>query len=53
MSQMRLTWVSGGEETQQVQYGDGETLTSTAKTFSQDDMCSEFLVLIFWYFFGL
>ncbi|KAI5596132.1 hypothetical protein BDE02_03G186400 [Populus trichocarpa] len=40
---MRLTWVSGGEETQQVQYGDGETLTSTAKTFSQDDMCTSVL----------
>ena len=47
---MRLTWVSGSEETQLVQYGDGETLTSKAKTFSQDDMCSEFLVLSFWYF---
>ena len=43
---MRLTWVSGSEETQQVQYGDGETLISTAKTFSHDDMCSEFFILI-------
>ncbi|KAJ7005106.1 inactive purple acid phosphatase 27 [Populus alba x Populus x berolinensis] len=40
---MRLTWVSGSEETQLVQYGDGETLTSKAKTFSQDDMCTSVL----------
>nr|QEZ88176.1 purple acid phosphatase 27 [Populus tomentosa] len=36
---MRLTWVSGSEEHQEVQYGDGKTLTSTITTFSQDDMC--------------
>lgn len=39
---MRLTWVSGSKEPQQVQYGDGKTHTSTVTTFSQDDMCSEF-----------
>ncbi|RHN79115.1 putative phosphodiesterase I [Medicago truncatula] len=37
---MRLTWVSGDKEPQQVQYGDGKTVTSEVTTFSQDDMCS-------------
>ncbi|XP_061353586.1 probable inactive purple acid phosphatase 27 [Gastrolobium bilobum] len=37
---MRLTWVSGDNQTQQVQYGDGKTATSVVATFSQDDMCS-------------
>ncbi|XP_010999580.1 PREDICTED: probable inactive purple acid phosphatase 27 [Populus euphratica] len=40
---MRLTWVSGSEEPQEVQYGDGKTLTSTITTFSQDDMCTSAL----------
>ena len=39
--QMRLTWVSGDNQTQQVQYGNGKTATSVITTFSQDDMCSE------------
>jgi hypothetical protein len=39
---MRLTWVSGNMEPQQVQYGDGKTLTSEVTKFSQDNMCSEF-----------
>jgi len=46
VSQMRLTWVSGSKEPQEVQYGDGKTLISTITTFSQDDMCSEFFILI-------
>ncbi|KAL9370109.1 hypothetical protein Peur_041308 [Populus x canadensis] len=40
---MRLTWVSGSKEPQEVQYGDGKTLTSTITTFSQDDMCTSVL----------
>lgn len=42
MVQMRLTWVSGDMEPQQVQYGDRKTLTSEVNTFTQDNMCSEF-----------
>lgn len=42
LEQMRLTWVSGDKEPQQVQYGDGKSETSQVSTFSQDDMCSEF-----------
>jgi len=38
---MRLTWVSGDKEPQQIQYGNGEAVTSTVTTFSQADMCSE------------
>ena len=38
---MRLTWVSGDKEPQQVQYENGKTVTSTVTTFSQDDMCSK------------
>jgi hypothetical protein len=46
--QMRLTWVSGAKEPQQVQYGDRKTLTSQVTTFTQDNMCSEFLnILLF------
>ncbi|RDX65525.1 putative inactive purple acid phosphatase 27, partial [Mucuna pruriens] len=37
---MRLTWVSGDKEPQQIQYGNGKTVTSAVTTFSQDDMCS-------------
>ena len=37
---MRLTWVSGDEEPQQVQYGDGMSQNSAVTTFTQDDMCS-------------
>ncbi|XP_059440767.1 probable inactive purple acid phosphatase 27 [Corylus avellana] len=37
---MRLTWVSGDMEPQQVQYGDGNTLPSQVTTFTQDHMCS-------------
>ncbi|KAL5056584.1 hypothetical protein RYX36_037266 [Vicia faba] len=29
-----------GHESQQIQYGDGKTVTSAVTTFSQDDMCS-------------
>ncbi|KAM5551965.1 hypothetical protein ABKV19_026704 [Rosa sericea] len=37
---MKLTWVSGDEKPQQVQYGDGKSQTSVVTTFSQDDMQS-------------
>ncbi|XP_030967597.1 probable inactive purple acid phosphatase 27 [Quercus lobata] len=37
---MRLTWVSGDEKPQQVQYGDGMSQNSVVTTFTQDDMCS-------------
>ncbi|KAF5729298.1 inactive purple acid phosphatase 27 [Tripterygium wilfordii] len=40
---MRLTWVSGDSKTQQVQYGDGKTLSSQVSTFTPDDMCSSVL----------
>jgi hypothetical protein len=39
---MRLTWVSGDEQPQQVQYVDGMSQTSVVSTFTQDNMCSEF-----------
>lgn len=39
---MRLTWVSGDKEPQQVEYGDdGKTQTSEVSTFTQENMCSE------------
>ncbi|KAJ4798043.1 Purple acid phosphatase [Rhynchospora pubera] len=37
---MRLTWVSGDNTPQQVQYASGKTATSTVKTFTTADMCS-------------
>ncbi|XP_030449227.1 probable inactive purple acid phosphatase 27 [Syzygium oleosum] len=40
---MRITWVSGDKEPQEVQYGDGKSQTSEVSTFSQDDMCSKVL----------
>ncbi|XP_054813737.1 probable inactive purple acid phosphatase 27 [Prosopis cineraria] len=40
---MRVIWVSGDKEPQQVQYADGKTETSQVTTFSQDDMCSSTL----------
>uniref|UniRef100_A0A166HZH3 Purple acid phosphatase n=1 Tax=Daucus carota subsp. sativus TaxID=79200 RepID=A0A166HZH3_DAUCS len=36
---MRVTWVSGDNSPQQVQYGNGKSQISTVTTFSQDDMC--------------
>ncbi|KAI4323479.1 hypothetical protein L6164_023078 [Bauhinia variegata] len=36
---MRLTWVSGDKEPQQVQYDNGKTVTSNVTTFTQADMC--------------
>jgi hypothetical protein len=36
----------GNMEPQQVQYGDGKTLTSEVTKFSQDNMCSEFYNLL-------
>lgn len=46
MLQMRVTWVSGDKEPQQVQYEDGKSETSKVTTFTQDDMCSEFQMTI-------
>ncbi|XP_043692993.1 probable inactive purple acid phosphatase 27 [Telopea speciosissima] len=40
---MRLTWVSGDEEPQQVQYGDGKFQRSEVTTFTQKDMCSSLI----------
>lgn len=40
---MRITWVSGDKEPQEVQFGDGKSQTSEVSTFSQDDMCSNVL----------
>ncbi|XP_057784787.1 probable inactive purple acid phosphatase 27 isoform X2 [Salvia miltiorrhiza] len=37
---MRLTWVSGNQSPQQVQYGDAQTANSSVSTFSQADMCT-------------
>ncbi|XP_057977170.1 probable inactive purple acid phosphatase 27 isoform X2 [Malania oleifera] len=37
---MRLTWVSGDQAPQQVQYGDSKSQTSQVSTFSQQDMCT-------------
>lgn len=41
--QMKLTWVSGDKEPQQVQY-ENRKQTSEVTTFTQDDMCSESLL---------
>ncbi|CAN0917162.1 Probable inactive purple acid phosphatase 27 [Linum grandiflorum] len=40
---MKVTWVSGSDESQQVKYGDGHTINSVPTTFTQDDMCSSVL----------
>ncbi|KAK6928842.1 Calcineurin-like phosphoesterase domain, ApaH type [Dillenia turbinata] len=37
---MRVTWVSGDNSPQHVQYGGGKSATSQVSTFSQDNMCS-------------
>jgi len=37
---MRVTWVSGSQRPQQVQYGNGKSATSLVSTFSQTDMCN-------------
>lgn len=50
---MRLTWVSGDKEPQQVQYKDGKTKLSEVTTFSQDNMCSKFLNLLLFFFSSL
>ncbi|KAK1552177.1 hypothetical protein Q3G72_011887 [Acer saccharum] len=42
--EMRLRWVSGDNEPQQVQYGDGKSETSQVSTFSKDDMCNSTIV---------
>ncbi|CAN1344540.1 Probable inactive purple acid phosphatase 27 [Linum perenne] len=38
--QMKVTWVSGSKEPQEVRYGDERTAKSEATTFTRDDMCS-------------
>ncbi|XP_010931589.1 probable inactive purple acid phosphatase 27 [Elaeis guineensis] len=38
---MKVTWVSGDNSPQQVQYGDGNSATSQVTTFTQDDMCGK------------
>lgn len=43
LSQMRLSWVSGDNKAQQVQYADGRFETSMVTTFTQDNMCSKLL----------
>ncbi|CAN0863526.1 Probable inactive purple acid phosphatase 27 [Linum grandiflorum] len=40
---MKVTWVSGSEESQQVKYGNGQTAKSQATTFTQHDMCSSLI----------
>ncbi|KAJ4979818.1 hypothetical protein NE237_010598 [Protea cynaroides] len=37
---MRVTWVSGDQNPQQVKYGNGNNQTSEVTTFTQKDMCS-------------
>ncbi|CAN1813794.1 Probable inactive purple acid phosphatase 27 [Linum perenne] len=37
---MKVTWVSGSKEPQEVRYGDERTAKSEATTFTRDDMCS-------------
>ncbi|KAL2478392.1 putative inactive purple acid phosphatase 27 [Forsythia ovata] len=39
---MRVTWVSGNQQPQNVQYGNGKSATSLVSTFSQTDMCNTF-----------
>ncbi|KAF3437455.1 hypothetical protein FNV43_RR20208 [Rhamnella rubrinervis] len=41
---MRLTWVSGDEKPQKVEYASGKSQTSQVSTFSQDNMCSSALL---------
>ncbi|XP_026659661.2 probable inactive purple acid phosphatase 27 isoform X2 [Phoenix dactylifera] len=36
---MKITWVSGDNSPQEVQYGDGKSATSQVTTFTQADMC--------------
>jgi hypothetical protein len=38
---MRLTWVSGNGDPQEVYYDGGRTSTSTISTFTPSQMCSE------------
>ncbi|XP_065865480.1 nucleotide pyrophosphatase/phosphodiesterase-like [Euphorbia lathyris] len=40
---MKLTWVSGSQQPQQVQYANGKTQTSQVTTFTRQDMCSSAL----------
>ncbi|KAL8055790.1 hypothetical protein ABFX02_04G078800 [Erythranthe guttata] len=38
---MKLRWVSGDQNPQGVEYGNGQTAISTVSTFSQADMCTK------------
>nr|XP_043611654.1 probable inactive purple acid phosphatase 27 [Erigeron canadensis] len=40
---MRLTWVSGDKNPQEVQYANGKSKTSSVTTFSQENMCTSAL----------
>jgi hypothetical protein len=40
--QMRLTWVSGNGDPQEVYYDGGRTSTSTISTFTPSQMCCKF-----------
>ncbi|GAB4841322.1 hypothetical protein Ancab_022048 [Ancistrocladus abbreviatus] len=40
---MKLTWVSGDKEPQQVQYGNRKSQTSKVTTFTQNDMCTSII----------
>ncbi|XP_024028054.1 probable inactive purple acid phosphatase 27 isoform X2 [Morus notabilis] len=42
---MRVTWVSGDDKPQQVQYDGGKTQTSQVTTFTQNDMCKSALIV--------
>ena len=44
---MRVTWVSGDNETQQVKYGGGKTQKSQVTTFTQQDMHGELLYYLY------
>ncbi|GAB2302313.1 hypothetical protein Dimus_036327 [Dionaea muscipula] len=40
---MKLRWISGDQNPQQLQYANGQTATSTVTTFTQNDMCTSVL----------
>lgn len=50
---MRLTWVSGDKEPQQVRYGDGKSEISQVTTFTQKDMSGTFSSYIIIFYFIL
>ncbi|KAL9249440.1 putative inactive purple acid phosphatase 24 [Drosera capensis] len=40
---MKLRWISGDQNPQQLQYANGQTATSNVTTFTQNDMCTSIL----------